>query len=42
MFNVDAAVFKETNRMGLGIVARDHNGDFIVACRQGVDNIIDP
>ena len=42
MFNVDAAVFKETNRMGLGILARDHNGDFIAACRQGVDNIVDP
>jgi hypothetical protein len=33
MVNVDVAVFKEANRMGLGIVVRDHNGDFLAACR---------
>ena len=33
MVNVDAAIFHKTNRMGLGIVIRDHKGDFLATCR---------
>ncbi|TVU45008.1 hypothetical protein EJB05_04476, partial [Eragrostis curvula] len=42
MVNVDAAVFQKDNRMGMGIVIRDHKGDFLAACRQGVDKITNP
>ena len=42
MVNVDATIFHKTNRMGLGIVIRDHKGDFLAACRQGIDRIINP
>ena len=42
MVNVDAAIFHKTNRMGLGIVIRDHKGDFLAACRQGIDRITNP
>ncbi|KAK3154099.1 hypothetical protein QOZ80_2BG0186010 [Eleusine coracana subsp. coracana] len=28
--------------MGIGIVARDHRGDFLAACRQGVDKVTNP
>ena len=41
MVNVDV-IFHKTNRMGLGIVIRDHKGDFLAACRQGIDRIINP
>ena len=39
MMNVDAALFPKTNRMGLGIVSRNHRGKFLAACRQGFDKI---
>jgi hypothetical protein len=28
MINVDADVFEAKNRMGIGLVARNHKGDF--------------
>ena len=42
MMNVDAALFPKTNRMGLGIVCRNHRGEFLAACRQGFDKITNP
>jgi hypothetical protein len=42
MMNVDAALFKKTNRMGLGIVITNHRGEFLAACRQGIDKITNP
>lgn len=42
MVNVDAAVFAESNRMGIGLVFRDHNGNFLAACRQGLNGITEP
>ncbi|WVZ85884.1 hypothetical protein U9M48_032742, partial [Paspalum notatum var. saurae] len=42
MVNVDAAVFQKLNRMGLGIVIRNHKGDFLAAYRQGIDKITNP
>ena len=42
MVNVDAAVFAESNRMGIGLVIRDHRANFLAACRQGFDRITEP
>ena len=42
MVNVDAAIFQKANRMGLGIVVRDHRGEVLAACRQGIDMITNP
>jgi hypothetical protein len=43
MINVDAAIFEDSNWMGLdlglGLVIRNHKGDFIVAIRQGIEKI---
>jgi hypothetical protein len=42
MINVDAAVFEAENRMGIGLVFRNHKGDFLATVRQGIDKIINP
>jgi len=42
MVNVDAAIFERENRMGLGLVVRNHNGDFLAALTQGIDKITNP
>lgn len=42
MVNVDAAVFQRANRMGMGIVIRNHKSEFLAAYRQGLDRIIEP
>uniref|UniRef100_A0A0A9H5A6 RNase H type-1 domain-containing protein n=1 Tax=Arundo donax TaxID=35708 RepID=A0A0A9H5A6_ARUDO len=42
MINVDATVFVETNQVGIGLVIRDYNGNFLAACRRGVDRITEP
>uniref|UniRef100_A0A0A8XVJ3 Reverse transcriptase zinc-binding domain-containing protein n=1 Tax=Arundo donax TaxID=35708 RepID=A0A0A8XVJ3_ARUDO len=42
MVNVDAAVFAKPDRMGIGIVIRDHNSCFLVACRQTIEGITVP
>ena len=42
MVNVDVAVFAESNRMGIGLVIRDHRANFLAACRQGFDRITEP
>jgi hypothetical protein len=39
---VDAAVFQGANCMGLGLVIRNHRGDFLAAARQGIDKITNP
>jgi hypothetical protein len=42
LINVDAAIFQKDNLMGLGIVIIDHRGDFLAACRQGIDKVSSP
>lgn len=42
MVNVDAPVFHKDNRMGLGLLVRDHRGDFLAACRKGIGRITNP
>jgi ribonuclease HI len=42
MVNVDATIFQKANRMGLGIVVRDHRGEVLAARRQGIDMITNP
>jgi hypothetical protein len=42
MINVDAAIFEGVNQMGLGLVIRNHNGEFIAAVRQGFGGITNP
>jgi len=42
MINVDAAIFVDANRMGLGLVVRDHRGELLAAFRQGIDKITNP
>jgi len=42
MVNVDTAIFQKANRMGLGFVVRDHRGEVLAACRQGIDMITNP
>jgi pentatricopeptide repeat protein len=42
MVNVDAALFAESNRIGIGLVIRDHNGRFLAACRRGLEGFTEP
>jgi ribonuclease HI len=42
VLNVDAALFASTERMGVGIVIRDHNGLFLAACSQVLDKVTVP
>jgi hypothetical protein len=42
MINVNAAIFKTKNRMGLGFDIKNHRGDFFAAVRQGFDKITNP
>jgi ribonuclease HI len=42
MVNVDAAAFQKANRMGLGVVITDHRGEFLAACKQGIDKVTNP
>jgi ribonuclease HI len=34
LINVDAALFKSSNRMGAGVVIRNHRGECLVACSE--------
>jgi hypothetical protein len=40
--NIDAAIFASTRQMGVGVVVRDHNGNFIAACGERFDEVIIP
>jgi hypothetical protein len=42
LLNVDVAIFKDTRRMGAGMVARDHTGTFIAALGEQIDNVMLP
>ncbi|XP_039791741.1 uncharacterized protein LOC120657488 isoform X2 [Panicum virgatum] len=42
MLNVDAALFKNPSRIGVGVVIRDHDGDFKMAFCKVMDRIKDP
>jgi hypothetical protein len=42
LVNVDATIFLKDNRMGVGIVIKDHRGDFLAACRQGIKKVSCP
>lgn len=42
MINTDAAVFTKNNRVGVGIIIRDHSGNFLAACRQGIGLLFSP
>ena len=37
MINIDAAVFSQTQRMGIGVVIRNHLGQMLAACRRYVN-----
>jgi hypothetical protein len=41
-FNVDASLFASSNRMGAGIVARDHHGSFIAAFADIFPSVVHP
>jgi hypothetical protein len=40
--NVDAALFETSSRMGVGVVIRYHNGEFLAAHSQLLDEIMAP
>jgi hypothetical protein len=42
LVNVDAALFTTSDRMGAGVVIRDHDGMFIAACGERYDNVVAP
>jgi ribonuclease HI len=42
MVNVDAALFSQSQRMGVGIVIRDHLGRLQAARRRYVDQVVTP
>jgi hypothetical protein len=40
--NVDAALFKPSNRMGVGVVIRNHNGVCLAACSELLSEVTSP
>lgn len=42
LLNSDAAVFEAEGCLGAGVVARDHRGSFLVACRQSTKGLMSP
>lgn len=42
VINVDAAMFSSLSRMGVGVVIRNHNGNFLTACSQLLDKVSAP
>jgi hypothetical protein len=40
--NVDAALFSSSSKMGVGVVIRDHSGNFLVACSKLLDQVTAP
>jgi hypothetical protein len=39
---VDAGMFSSSSKMAIGVVIRDHNGKFLVACNKLLDQVIAP
>jgi hypothetical protein len=39
MVNVDAAMFNQSRRMGIGVVIRDHNGKCLAACSEHQEEV---
>lgn len=42
MVNVDAAIFAESEKTGLGLVIRNHTGECLVAHNRLIDAVTDP
>jgi ribonuclease HI len=42
LVNSDAAISEATGCMGAGVVIRNHQGDFLVACREHLNQITEP
>jgi ribonuclease HI len=42
LINVDAALFKSSNRMGVGVVIRSHNGECLAACSELINEVTSP
>jgi ribonuclease HI len=42
MINLDAAIFPQSNRMGVGVVIRNHLGQVLAASRRFVDHVNNP
>jgi ribonuclease HI len=42
LINVDATLFKSSNRMGVGIVIRSHNGECLAACSELINEVTSP
>lgn len=40
--NVDAAIFSGDNRLGLGVLIRDHAGSVKLTCSEGITGITSP
>ena len=40
--NVDAALFPNDNRIGWGVIIRDHNGVFKLSCSESIDGLTSP
>jgi hypothetical protein len=40
--NIDAAIFTSSRQMGSGVVIRDHNGVYLTACSERVDEVVTP
>ena len=42
LVNVDAAIFSNLHKVGVGILIRNHNGDCSVACTEPLNGIVSP
>lgn len=42
MFNYNAAIFTQLDRLGIGVTVRDHDARFVVACSDPVLGVLEP